>query len=145
MSREIRFRAWDTERHQYVTDYDTGDFAAIEWIDAMGNFEVRYKELDCHCSPEGCGGCTEQYILAPNVMLEQFTGLTDSNGVEIYEGDIITEDGVAYAVEWFSDEYAFAYTTPEGSGAWLRNAGNESKVIGNIHEHSHLLNTGDKV
>jgi uncharacterized phage protein (TIGR01671 family) len=72
--REIKFRAWDTERKKFVTPEDAEE-AYINW---ENNYLVK------HCT----------------LTLMQYTGLKDSKrtkeypeGQEIYEGDICELDG----------------------------------------------------
>ena len=62
MNREIKFRAWDGARMRGVSKNDF--------------FSIRND------------GMTSSNI---DLLLMQFTGLTDSRGVDIYEGDILCE------------------------------------------------------
>jgi uncharacterized phage protein (TIGR01671 family) len=64
--REIKFRAWDEANKKYI---EWHDFSIVFDSDSL------YELL--------CGNIK-------NFILEQFTGLRDKNGREIYEGDVIT-------------------------------------------------------
>lgn len=83
----------------------------------------------------------------------KFTGLVDMNGVDIYEGDIISARriGANYPTKWvvvFNDDEAFRM---RWEGRYLRKESsfydekvdvlkhNIFEVIGNIHEHPNLL------
>jgi hypothetical protein len=71
---------------------------------------------------------------------DQFTGLQDKNGKEIYEGDIVNLGGeINFEVIWETSEF-----TLENYKRGRRIIGNilvsRGEVIGNIYENPELLN-----
>ena len=129
--REINFRAWDIANNRLI--YIVGLVSC--------NNEIRiwyfYGEV-----------LVNESFKPSMIIIEQFTGLRDAHGKEIYEGDIIQDstfkDRGSYimAVEWEKEAASFVLTR---NGWAFRHYFYESsnpddcEVIGNIHEHSHLL------
>lgn len=99
---------------------------SIEWIDG---YELR-------------GICWE--LIDPSTVC-QFTGLTDAQGKEIYEGDIlrisISKNGIA-EVKWYA-EWAMFVEQMKNSSQWYNLEGRK-EVIGNIHDNPELLEGGSK-
>ena len=69
--------------------------------------------------------------------LMQFTGLTDKNGKDIYEGDIIKDKQKKISQIYYDEEMAKfdSYCTEK----LTFNNAKEFEIIGNIHENPELL------
>lgn len=107
--REIKFRAW-VKRPEgcYMAIQGTPD------LETLQSFMFHYGDQE----------------------LEQFTGLKDVHGQNIYEGDILF-DGTYKDVVVYDNDYA-AFTISYGQNYGMIES-SDVQIIGNIHENRDLL------
>ena len=117
-----RFRAWDKE------------FKEMVQIDALVFDEQIIKATYKN------GNIVKEDL--KNYVLMQSTGLTDKNGKEIFEGDIIDsyDVGLSGIIEFRPDLGAFVSTLIEYHNFERGcNVANSAKIIGNIWENLELV------
>ena len=69
--------------------------------------------------------------------LGQYTGLTDKNGVKIFEGDIIEYEGKRYSINYLPHYARFSAVKP--NTVFCVFAYQRGEVIGNIYDNPELI------
>jgi uncharacterized phage protein (TIGR01671 family) len=67
----------------------------------------------------------------------QFTGLTDKNGVKIFEGDIVEYEGKRYSINYLPHYARFSAVKP--NTVFCVFAYQRGEVIGNIYDNPELI------
>lgn len=143
MTREIKFRAWDLD-NQIMYLQEENQYNEIWVIDNMGIRFLEKRTVDS-CPGGQYHEQTEEWV-APNQVLMQYTGLHDKNGKEIYEGDIFDMGVIGFDRGCFNGFYTESRSNDKGwnySDSWedgMYHYVSRNEIIGNIYEHSQLLN-----
>jgi len=121
--RELKFRAWDTFNGCFV-----------------------YADMATLC--DGPHPCDFRLTVNADQVagVEQYTGIKDKNGKEVFEGDILG-GAIGLTVHWCDNSNGFQLTDGEDCNCYrcsgdveLSDYNTEDiEVIGNIHENGDLL------
>jgi hypothetical protein len=132
MNRELKFRVWDKQDKSFLSEEYLKHFkVAISWDgkSVYQNFICGDKKVD------------------DEVIIQQYTGLKDKNGKEIYEGDICNAGMVTGPIDFIIGGFSLASNplieflpkdacvfSPDFDPSWI-----DVEVIGNIFENPELL------
>ena len=121
MNRKIKFRVWDKLEERFINSSTPNQGHYI--ITLNGEF---------HNLQNGSGG--NDYVI------QEYTGLKDENGVEIYEGDIlsmpITTFDTEDIVDFIQEAVIFEGASFKWHGDFLEeNLTKDLSIVGNIFEN----------
>lgn len=143
MSREMKFRIWHNPSEKFVKEMQFKD-PRFGWvnegylgIDADGDLSYNDHGNGMYKISWEYPESLEDYII------QQYTGLKDMNGVEVYEGDILRcpkswmYDEMNGVIEWYKNKYCFI--NKEYDIRWVYADYESLEVIGNIFENKELI------
>ena len=140
MSRTIKFRCWDQKDKKYLLPEKQG-FVILPTSPSFGVTLPYENRSNPGNIDEDCIDWADADLIMGRYELEQYTGLTDKNGKEIYEGDIVQllKGGTTYEVAWMDKDggWWFCFSFNDNHYETLYHA--DFEVIGNIHENGELL------
>ena len=146
--REIKFRAWYNESEEWM-------YAGLK--NGIRSFPLTVSSPLSLCLDDRFGDKYENTVWCLNddeLIWCQFTGLLDKNGVEIYEGDVVRTLNGNYKLGKVVFEFGMFCFSSVGNGIYANSdifehihslhyreydTFNNYEVIGNIYEHTHLL------
>lgn len=141
MKREIKFK--------FLFANDNGETViskayTIEHILTKSIDDIWCELEECNCQPIGetnvveCG-CGDRYSDYVYKTVIEFTGQTDPDGKEIYDGDLLQHGENIYHVQKREGNCNWLGVNEQTNHGMLLSFCSKDKLLGNIHQHPHLL------
>jgi len=132
---QIKFRVWNGVLHEYRT---------IDMNSGKQNLGMGFE------SAEGIGSNTTTIYCSFGDVIEQFTGMTDVNGKDIYDGDIVKFFGANKKIKAKNEFGIIVYKADRYGAGFNSIIQNKERgygginiaqdiVVGNVHENPELL------
>ncbi|MGA3473008.1 YopX family protein [Lactiplantibacillus plantarum] len=120
----IKFRVWSKDLSKYRKLDDISNDQGLGMF-----FEVQ----------KGIGSNVTSICCSINDVVEQFTGLTDVNGKEIYIGDIVKYRNLDEKYQYLKIRWLQQDCMIDAGGYRIDIVARRCEVIGNVHENAELL------
>ena len=143
--RSLKFRVWGLYGDEYIYIDEENQAEAESYWDRGCIAILDEKHIVDYGTDEDGDGDGYEYCDVQEVeTIEQYTGLKDKNGKEIYEGDILQDDSNDTAVVIWREHHGewgikWIHMGIEDSLSHRMEWGHLNEIIGNIHENPELL------
>ena len=142
--RKIKFRAWDKVQERYLYDVQRAYDTLSGCVKYENGENADYDEQ-----------CFDGFLDDEQYIVEQYTGLKDVNGKEIYEGDIVEFFGANKKIKVKKEFGIIVYKTDRYGAGFNSIIQNKERgygginiaqdiVVGNVHENPELLEENDE-
>lgn len=144
MAREIKFRAWNPNDCEILIPFDEGH-GDWWWFDSdeNGNPVVVIRDIKtCHVTLDQDYKITHH----PEFPIMQYTGLTDKNGKEIYEGDYLEVKSLCFfgedrncrgVVDFLECGFVVTDRKTFSNPLFVENC--DIEILGNVFENPELI------
>ena len=123
--RKIKFRAWDTEGGGFIAGFNMSGFS--NYAGGLPQIQQFSTVWDRN-----------------SFILEQYTGLKDKAGKEIFEGDLVSgwvhNPSEVFVVKFKASKFSCGFKAQRSNDGGYTDIWYDGfKIIGNIHENPELL------